>query len=302
MNIITVFTPSYNRAYTLPKLYESLLNQTSKDFEWLIIDDGSTDNTKMIVEYWIEQKRIPIRYIYQNNMGMVAAHNTAHHNIETELNVCIDSDDYMPKDSVEKIVNHWSKNKSDNIMGIVGLDIYKNGEIIGNTFPKNINVATFSEILYKYQIKGDKKYVLRSSLIKTVLPYPYINGEKFPAPSYLYLLLEQQYTFLLLNEPLCVVEYLPDGNSMNKIKQYIDSPNAFALYRIAKIKYAYNLKERVKSCIHYVSSKLLGNRTDMIKESPAKLLTILVFPIGIVLSIYIKNKKSGAINTKLNKK
>ena len=103
MAIITVFTPTYNRAYTLHKCYESLKRQTNKNFIWLIIDDGSSDNTKDLVKEWIEENKISIKYIYQDNKGMHGAHNTAYENITTELNICIDSDDYMPEDSIEKI-------------------------------------------------------------------------------------------------------------------------------------------------------------------------------------------------------
>jgi len=298
---ITVFTPTYNRAFILPNLYESLINQTSKDFEWLIIDDGSIDNTKEIVQDWINQEKIPIRYIYQKNMGMVAAHNTAHYNINTELNVCIDSDDYMPNNGIEIILREWQKKDSNSLMGLVGLDAYQSGEIIGTKLPSNIETATFSELIFKYKVRGDKKYVLRTELIKKHLPYPYIVGEKFPAPSYIYLKLESDYKLLLINEVLCIVEYLPSGNSMNKVKQYKESPNAFALYRIAKMEHAYNYKDEFRNAVHYVSSKLFGNRKDIIKDSPKKLTTLLAFPFGVILHIYLKNKKTSFINKNLNK-
>ena len=109
-NLLTIFTPAYNRAYTIHKCYESLKRQSCKDFEWLIIDDGSTDNTKELVKKWIKETNdFKIRYIYQENQGMHGAHNTAYENIYTELNVCIDSDDYMPNDAVEKIRDAWKK-------------------------------------------------------------------------------------------------------------------------------------------------------------------------------------------------
>ena len=113
MKTLTIFTPAYNRARTLPRTYESLLRQTCKDFEWLVIDDGSTDGTRELVEDWIKEKKIPIRYIHQKNQGMHGAHNTAYRNISTELNTCIDSDDYMPDDAVEKIVRFWERYGSD---------------------------------------------------------------------------------------------------------------------------------------------------------------------------------------------
>src|SRR5690554_3364243 len=301
MKTITVFTTTYNRAHTLSFLYESLIRQTSMDFEWLVIDDGSSDNTKTLIEDWITLNEIPIRYIQQVNMGMVAGHNTAHHNIYTELNVCIDSDDYMPNNAIEIILNEWRENKREDLMGLVALDAFKSGEIIGTKLPEHIKSCTFSELLYKYKIRGDKKYVLRTDLIKRHLPYPFIEGEKFPAPSYLYLILEQKYEFLIVNKVICIVEYLPDGNSMNKLKQYKESPNAFAAYRIAKMKYAYNYNQKFRNAIHYISSKLLGDRKNIFKGSSDKLTLIFAFPFGVILYLYIKNTKQTMVNKNLNK-
>src|SRR5690606_23015806 len=124
-------TTTYNRAYTLHKLYESLKRQTSKDFCWLIVDDGSQDNTEDLVKIWQDESIVPINYIYQENKGMLGGHNTAYDNITTELNVCIDSDDYMPDNAIERILTLWKENGSDSLAGMVGLDAYEDGEIIG---------------------------------------------------------------------------------------------------------------------------------------------------------------------------
>ena len=138
MKTLTIFTPAYNRAHTIGRTYESLLRQTCKDFEWLVIDDGSTDNTRELVEGWIKENKIPIRYIFQENQGMHGAHNTAYRNISTVLNTCIDSDDFMPDDAVEKIVSFWEKYGSDKYAGLVGLDQTENGCIIGRSFPESL--------------------------------------------------------------------------------------------------------------------------------------------------------------------
>ena len=114
MKTLTVFTPAYNRAYSIHLCYESLLRQTSKDFVWLVVDDGSSDETAQLISEW--QKRdngFEIKYVYKQNGGMHTAHNTAYENIDTELNVCIDSDDYMTDDAVEKIVNFWQENGNE---------------------------------------------------------------------------------------------------------------------------------------------------------------------------------------------
>ena len=139
---LTVFTPAYNRAHTLPRLYASLLAQKSKDFLWLIIDDGSTDNTAEVVQCWQKNDNgFEIRYIYKENGGMHTAHNTAYENIDTELNVCIDSDDKLAFDAVEKILNKWSSVKDKGYAGIIGLDSDFGGNIIGKAFPDDLEVV-----------------------------------------------------------------------------------------------------------------------------------------------------------------
>ena len=113
---------------------------------WLIIDDGSTDDTEKIVGQWMKEELIEIIYIKQKNQGMHGAHNTAYEVIETELNVCIDSDDYMPDDAVEKILSCWEKYGSDEVSGIIGLDSYTNGEIIGSSFPNDLKQSTLFDL------------------------------------------------------------------------------------------------------------------------------------------------------------
>ena len=136
MKTLTVFTPTYNRAYCLHQCYNSLVKQTNNNFIWLIIDDGSSDNTKNLVESWIAENKIDIHYHYQDNQGMHGAHNTAYKIIKTELSVCIDSDDFMPDDAVDQIIEFWSQsNKDKNIAGFIGLDYFKDGKIIGDEIP-----------------------------------------------------------------------------------------------------------------------------------------------------------------------
>ena len=124
MNLITVFTPTYNRAYCLHKCYESMRRQTCKEFDWLIVDDGSNDGTKELVQKWSEEKNeFNIRYIYKTNGGMHTAYNTAYEHITTELAMNIDSDDYLTDSAIEDILDFWNKNKREDIGGILFLVI-----------------------------------------------------------------------------------------------------------------------------------------------------------------------------------
>ena len=283
---LTIFTPAYNRAYTLHLGYEALLRQTSKDFEWLIIDDGSTDNTRELVESWIAENKIPIRYHYQENQGMHGAHNTAYRLINTELNTCIDSDDYMPDDAVEKIIAFWRKYGSKQVAGIVGLDADFEGKLIGTPFKENIVPIRLSHF-YNQGGKGDKKYVYRSDIICNYPEYPIFKGEKYVSLGYKYELIEQDYPVLAMNEVLVNVEYRPDGSSMNMFRQYIKNPQGFAFIRKSSMQLAPTAKRRFMEAIHYVSSSLILKNKCFIQESPQKLLTLLAIPSGIILYLFI---------------
>ncbi len=297
MKTLTVFTPAYNRAHTIGRTYESLCRQTCKDFEWLVIDDGSIDNTKELVEGWIKENKIPIRYIYQQNQGMHGAHNTAYANIITELNTCIDSDDFMPDDAVENIVSFWKEKGSDKYAGIIGLDQVESGEIIGTEFPKEMTETTLQDFYLKGG-KGDKKLVYRTNVITKYPPYPLFEGEKYVGLAYKYMLIDQDYTLLTLNKPLVTVEYQADGSSYNMFKQYWINPKGFAFYRKAEMVTTKSLKRKLMVCIHYVSSSIISKNWNFIQESPEKLLTTLAIPAGILL--YYKIKRSVKNDTKMN--
>lgn len=287
---LTVFTPTYNRAYCLSNCYESLKRQTCKSFVWLIIDDGSTDHTKELVESWITENTVEIRYHWQKNQGMHGAHNTAYKLIDTELNVCIDSDDYMPDDTVGKILSFWGKYGSGRVGGIIGLDSYTDGRIIGSKLPASLTCSTLFDLYNRHGVTGDKKLVYRTELTKQY-PYPIFKNEKYVGLAYKYYMLDQQYEMLLMNEVICCVEYLPDGSSMNMLNQYRRNPKGFAFYRkeLMKLPFA-SLPFKYRQAIHYVSSSIISKNKRFMSETPCKILTLLATPLGIMLYYHIMRK------------
>lgn len=290
MATLTIFTPTYNRAHTLQLGYEALKRQTCKDFVWLIVDDGSTDNTRELVQGWMNhEKGFKIRYVYQENQGMHGAHNTAYRLIDTELNTCIDSDDYMPDDAVEKIVTFWEKNKSDDLAGIIGLDSDFDGNIIGTKFANSKLRITLNGF-YARGGKGDKKLVYRTDVIKKYPEYPLFEGEKYVSLGYKYELIDQDYELLTLNETLARVEYRTDGSSMNMYRQYVKNPKGFAFIRKSSMVLAPTRKRRFIEAIHYVSSSIILKNKSFIKESPSKWLTTCAIPFGTVLYALIMFK------------
>jgi len=291
MKKLTVFTPAFNRAYCINQLYESLLRQTNKEFIWLVVDDGSSDNTRELISKWKDEKKIEIKYIYQENQGMHGAHNTAYSDIDTELNVCIDSDDFMTDNAVELILNKWGtiENKTD-VAGIVGLDIDKKGDIIGKKLPDDIEFSTLYDVYHIYKAIGDKKLVLRTEIVKKYPKYPIFKNETFVPLGTLYMMIDQDFTLSYLNEPLCVVEYMADGSTMNIFNQYKKHPKGFRYSRKNKMLYSKGAFNQIKAVLHFISSTIYIKDFKFFEDNPKKLLTLFLLPIGLLFHIYVSFK------------
>lgn len=300
MATLTVFTPTYNRKELLKRCYSSLQSQTNKDFEWIIVDDGSSDNTCDLVKDWIDSENdFSIRYYYKENGGLHTAYNVAIEHLDTELAVCIDSDDYMPENAVELILEFWEKNRSDKYAGITGLDFdAQSDKVIGGCYPDNQKTINLIDLLVgRYpESNGDKKHVIRSVLYKQAAPMRSFPGEKFFNPHYLHLEISRNYDFLILNKNFCYVDYQETGMTNNMLFQYYNSPNSFAEIRLQYLSFN-NLPFafKVRNCIHYVSSCRLAKRKKYIRQCPYPIIAALCFLPGVILSKYIKLK-----NTKPN--
>lgn len=296
MATLTIFTPTYNREATLPRTYRSLREQENKDFLWLIVDDGSTDETRKLVEKWKKKEReFEIQYIYQENGGMHTAHNTAYAHIKTELSMCIDSDDRLAKGAVEKILKKWGEVKEKGYAGIIGLDADFYGQVIGKGFPKNQKETTLSAY-YASGGRGDKKLIYRTKVIKQYPEYPVFEGEKYVALAYKYRLIDQNYKLAVLPQILCEVEYQKDGSTKTMWKQYANAPKGFAFWRNVCMKYPQSKKRLFIDAIFYVSHSIMAGERDYIKKSERKWITILVIPFGYCLARYtsyrIKRQKA----------
>ena len=292
--ILTVFTPAYNRADLLTRCYESMCKQTNKNFIWMIVDDGSTDNTREISESWVKNtKDFQVIYIYKENGGLHTAYNTAIANIDTELCVCIDSDDFMPDNAVGLILDFWKKNGSDKYAGIVGLDFNMDGNVIGDMLPDIKSVNLIGLFTGKYNIvNGDRTNVVRTELYKKYAPMKVFKGEKNFNPHYMHLQISEEYDFLVLNENLRFVDYQETGMSNSMLKQYRSSPNSFAEIRKLYLSFKdTSLKIKIKHSIHLASSCILAKKTmSSVKDNPYKLLSVIALPFGFALSLIVRCK------------
>lgn len=295
---LTIFTPTYNRAHTLRRLYESLCNQTCMDFEWLVIDDGSTDNTGPLIQEFISENKITISYIYKENGGLHTGYNIAYANISTELNVCIDSDDYMPNDAVEIILKTWKERGSKSYAGITGLDFYAGTDKpIGGYFPENLKEAYLLDLYIKGIHRGDSKQVMRTDLMKTIPPIKAFQGEKNFNPIYLLLQACDDLPMILTNKNLCFVDY-QESDSMSKSiwHQYWDSPRSFAKQRTMEMKLKRsNLFNNIRLSVHYIASCLLAKDKNWLKNTPYPALALFCCVPGYLLYLFILFKNRSFI-------
>ena len=295
---LTVFTPTYNRAHTLTRLYESLCRQSCDDFEWLVVDDGSADGTRSLISRFIDEAKFPVRYIYKENGGLYTGYNTAYANIETELNVCIDSDDYLPDNAVELIVDKWRRDGSDRYAGIVGLDFYADTQKpIAGYFPEALGECYLLDLYVRRIHRGDSKQVMRTDLMRRVAPQSGFPGEKNFNPIYMLLQVCDELPLLVVNENLCFVDYRSGDNmSSNIYRQYIDSPRSFARLRLLEMGLRRNTPlGRFRSAVHYVAECLIAGDKDWLRNTAHKSLAICAAPLGLIWYCFIvcKNRKSA---------
>lgn len=292
MELLTVFTPTYNRRQLLTRLYSSLIIQSFKNFIWLIIDDGSNDDTSYYVKQWQTEDKIKIKYVYQENKGMLGAHNKAYSIINTELCVCIDSDDFMPKDAIKLISEFWENNRSEDVAGIIALNENTDGHIIGSHLPENLKISNVYDLYKKYKCSGDKKLIYRTDIINR-FRYPSINGERYIPTSYIYNQIDMIRPMLLLNKVVCTVDYQINGMSKNKRLTKINNPNNFMLYHYQQMLMAHSLKDRFKNAAQYVLSSWYAGEKTYLESSEHKLFFLLSTPLAFFtyLILYRKIKK-----------
>lgn len=279
--VLTIFTPTYNRAYILDKLYNSLLVQSSNNFEWLIVDDGSTDNTKELIKGWMKENKIIIKYYYQKNHGKSIAHNMGVLKCNTELFTCVDSDDYLTNDAVEELVNSYKSIKNiDFITGIIARKETINNKN-NNKFP-NIKYTTLTDLCYKFNCDCDYLLAYKTNIIKK-FEFPKIKDEKFVPEIYIYDQIDQLGKMLFLNKVLYMYEYLDDGYTVNSKKIIKDNPKGYIIACKQKMKLNNSLKVIIKNAIRYNIGNLIIKNRHFVKELNSlklKIIVILLYPIS----------------------
>lgn len=288
---LTIFTPTYNRGYIIKNCYESLCSQTNKNFVWLIVDDGSTDNTEKLVETWKKERKISIIYKKQKNAGKHVAHNTGVMNCNTEMFVCVDSDDYLTENAVEIIYEHWKKIESNySLAGMIGLKGYANGKLTGTRMPQDIGKCKISDLYQKYSFKGETIIVFRTEILKENL-FPVFDGERFVTEAVVYDKIDQEHEVLLIDHLLYICEYLDDGYSRNILKVHRESPKGYIYFLTQRVGYAKTLSDRYTAIAYYLAGCWKVKYKKPIKASDNKLLCVIAFPKAFIIFMkpFIKN-------------
>ena len=292
MKLITVFTPTYNRGHLLQRAYEALCRQENDNFEWLIVDDGSTDNTEEIVKKWQAENKIIIRYIKKENGGVGSAYKCAIENTDTELIIAIDSDDYLPDGGIELIEKFWNENKEDKYAGIVAIDKYFDGRVVGDLLTDQKDVNLIDLLVGKYNIdNGDRTDVVRTKLYKEAISSPEYNEKLGFEPHNIHLIMSKKYDFLVLNECLKYVEYQPDGLTNTLYARIVKYAENFALTRLLYLTFKNTgIKFRIKTYLHLISESILAKKMSLMFKGDSKIVPIILFIPGWLLAIYIRNK------------
>lgn len=248
---VTVFTPTYNRAYRLTALYESLKKQTNKDFEWLIVDDGSIDHTDELIKPWLQEQTIIIRYIKQQNGGKHRAINHGVQEANGELFFIVDSDDILPKDAVETILRYYADIKErKEFAGLCGLKAYYNGMTVGGTSDFGVIDCSNFDIDYKFRFKGDMAEVFRTNILKEY-PFPEIEGERFCPEILVWNRISCKYIIRYFSDKIYYCEYLEDGLTSKITKIRMQSPVASCMTYYEMVQAPIPLWAKVRASINY---------------------------------------------------
>ena len=294
--LFSVFTPAYNRAHTLHRVYDSLCAQTLRDFEWIVIDDGSSDGTAELVANWVRSADFPIRYFRQEHSGKHIAHNLAMRKAHGKFFLPLDSDDACVPRALERMAYHWNtipENERPLYCGVDGLCSDQNGEIIGDRFPYEPFDATLRERRYVYRMRGEKWGSMLTEIVRQ-FPFPEVPGSQFTPEGLVWLDVAKTYKNRCVNEVFRTY-YVKDahtGETLSKRGSLEDAPGRFQYYLWLlnnDLGYFFNspapfLKAAaILPIVAHLSGKRLRNTFQSLSTMPAKLLLLLALPLSCLL-------------------
>lgn len=280
---LTIFTPTYNRANMLMRVYHSLMSQSNYDFEWLIIDDGSSDNTAPVVERFNSTK-FDIVYYKQSNGGKHTAYNRALKMARGEYFFCLDSDDWLAENAVQNIITKICP------MGVKFVLAYKEDQIgkrLSDEFPENVQQIDLFKLNNQYHCNGEFSIIFRTDFARR-FPFPVFEGEKFITEAVVYDRMALDESVALLPKVITICEYQEEGLSKNLNHIMKKNPAGYCLYFMQRIDLQITMMQRIVMAGKYQCfcrfsgkqrSKYIGNHQVMVT---------LAKPLGFLFFLYYK--------------
>ena len=228
----SILTATFNRAHTLPEVYASLCEQNFKDFDWLIMDDGSSDQTEQLIDKWIQENKLKIRFFKQANGGKHRAINRLISISESKFSLVLDSDDTLTPDALELLFKTWNDipaHERGKFSGVSAQCMTRSGKWLGKPLPSETLDSNSLEIAYVHKLNGDRKGFIRTDILRQY-PFPEFEGEKFLTESIVWQRIGFQYKTRYLNRVVCITDYLEDGLTANQAKLLRRNPKGTAAY------------------------------------------------------------------------
>lgn len=252
---VTILTPSYNRAHTLPRVFDSLQQQTFKDFEWIVIDDGSTDDTREVVEGFQKISDFTIRYYYHENQHKFLTFFRGIDLAEGRYFSPLDSDDALPKDSIEILVKTWeSISDAQCIVFVSTLCEDQFGDLVGDRFPREPLICSIFDMRYKYKIKGDKWGMGKTEIYKKMkLNFEDFAGKGFIPEGVFQYQFDKMGFHYCINK-VCRIYFRDKDDELSLANQFYDEKNAFGL------------AENYKAFLNSYSDKIWSNPKTLLRN------------------------------------
>ena len=288
----SVFTATYNRASTLNRAYESLNNQTHHNFEWIIVDDGSTDETEALVKKFRTDK-FKIHYFKQENQGKHFAINKGVSVAKGTFFFILDSDDYLPQNALELVAKNYKIINNNTVLGgVVGRKAYFDNKIVGTIKSFEVFVSNALDIRYIHKIKGDLTEIYYTKVLKE-FPFPEIDNEKFCPEALVWNRIAQKYSLLYFNESIYNCEYLADGLTSKIVKIRMNSPTASMLCYAELASYKIPLTQKIKATINFWRFAFCSKISLLKKLKQVNCaISIIAFPLGLLMHLNdLKNNK-----------
>ena len=292
--LFSIFTPTYNRAHLLHGVYDCLCRQSRQDFEWIVVDDGSTDGTEELVRGWCEENKITIVYEKQPNGGKHRAFNRGVKIARGKIFICIDSDDCYERDALEQIATYWHEVENDpQIAGFSCLTADRQGNVIGTRLPADRFVSSHYDLYYRYGVKGDKGLIYYTDILRKY-PFPEFENEKFVTEALVLNRISRKYKLYCIDRVLCRVSYQNDGLSSIYASLCRKSPEGYALYLNDLNLFDKSFFRYVLNAACYVKYSLLARKSPKTiwREAINRRWVFAVsFLLGVLLYLRDRNKR-----------